>query len=242
MPQAPITYPPVSGLIARYAGSPIVGSPTTRYYWVQVVYNDGTSPLSSVLINGPASLNNDNKITLNWNPMPSAISYNIYYTTSSTAPSAGAILLALGVSAPSFTDNGISNSPVTSVVKSAGLKEAYMRWDFAVDGGAQTTISPATADSIPAGALIVLGSIFVATACSGASSTYAIGVSGGSTTSILGATAVGSMTLNALFAGACNATPVRVATAGQLTITIGAAVSTGGAVEVHVFYIVPSRL
>ncbi len=241
MPQTPVIHPPPTGLIARYVGSS--GGATTRYYWVQAIYPDGYSPLASVTVTTPASLDSNNRVGVTWNPAPGAIGYNVYYTTSSTIPSSGSIVVALGESSNAINDVGASNSPASGVVLSRGLKEAFARYDFATDGGAQGTINLALADTLPAGAVVCFGNWYCSVAATSAgSSTLAFGTSAGSsTTSILGATAKATHALNATGICACQTTPFRMSAAGQITGTIGTADMTAGTIEVHVFYYIPTK-
>ena len=88
-------------------------------------------------------------------------------------------------------------------MRASGLENyknvAYFEYNFAKHGGAISSISVQGA-SIPAGSVIVGGMIHVKTAGVGVNGTMAIGTAAGSTTNILGATAVASLTLNALLA------------------------------------------
>lgn len=240
MPQQPNTHLAPGGVTARYIG--VAGGATVRYYWVQAVYVAGVSPLASVQITTPSSLTLENRVGIQWNPSPNAIAYNVYFTTSATPPSSGAIALSMGDSATGFSDIGTSNAPMTAMVLSRGIKEAFLRYEFGVDGGVVSTVSASTADVLPAGAVVFLGNWFIPIAPVGSGASVAIGVLGGTTNSILAATAITSLTLNATGICACQTTPFRVAAAGQLTVTISGAALTAGSVEAHVFYYLPTRL
>jgi hypothetical protein len=233
-------HPYPTGLIARYVGAS--GGSTTRYYWIQAIYQSGLSKIVSVLVTTPASLTTNDRVCVTWNPMPGAIAYNVYMTTTSTAPSSGSIVVALGETSNSITDTGQSNSLTTGVVAVGGLKEAVSWYDFATHGGAQGAITPSNGDVIPAGSLIVFANTHVQLACtSGGSATVAVGFVG-STAVVLAATAVASLTLNATLVGVCNATPVRIASALAPTFTIATADLTAGRIETRIFYLVPSKL
>jgi len=121
------------------------------------------------------------------------------------------------------------------------IRVVRAKYDFAVDAGAVSTITPANSESLPANAIIVGGVINSTTAVtSGGSATVAVGTSAGSsTTSILGATAKASLSLNALINSAATfAAPVKMSAAGSITFTIGTAALTAGVIEVFVFYVV----
>lgn len=122
-----------------------------------------------------------------------------------------------------------------------GFQTAKAIYNFAVDGGAQGTITPKRTASLPKNAVIVGGSINSTTAFTSAgSATLAVGTSAGSsTTSILGATAKASLSANALInAVPVWATPVKLSAAGNITVTIGTADATAGVVEITLLYYV----
>lgn len=128
------------------------------------------------------------------------------------------------------TDEGLSS-----------FKVAHCTYDFSVDGGVQSTIAPANSDTIPDNAILLAATINSPTAVtSGGSATVAIGTSAGSsTTSIKGATAKTSYSVDALQNGVpVFATPVKMTAAGQITFTIGTADLTAGVIEVWVLYVV----
>ena len=113
------------------------------------------------------------------------------------------------------------------------------KYDFAVDGGAQATITPKTNVLIPDNAIIWTGVINPTTAAVGASATIAVGTSAGSsTTSLKAATAVTSYSLDALVATVpvgTAATAVKLTAAGQITLTIATANLTAGVIEITLF-------
>jgi hypothetical protein len=119
---------------------------------------------------------------------------------------------------------------------------AYARYDFSVDGGTQTNITPATTDLIPSGALVDFATANSTTAVTGAGSSVSIGTSAGSsTTSILTTTARTALTLDAVIAGTCVATPFKMSAAGSITFTISGANVTAGVIEVQVGYWMPAN-
>jgi hypothetical protein len=121
------------------------------------------------------------------------------------------------------------------------IRIARAKYDFAVDGGAISTITPANSETLPANAIIVGGTVNVTTAVlSAGSATVAVGTSAGSsTTSLLAATAKATLSINAILnAVPVFATPVKMSAAGTITFTIGTATLTAGVIEVFVFYVV----
>ena len=139
-----------------------------------------------------------------------------------------------------------ANVTEAKIVASSGTglglpRVARAKYDFATDGGAISTITPALNSTIPNDAVIVGGTINSTTAAtSGGSATIAVGTSAGSsTTSILGATAVGSFTTDAVLNSAATfAAPVKMTAAGSITITIATADLTAGVIEITVVYFV----
>jgi hypothetical protein len=121
-----------------------------------------------------------------------------------------------------------------------GLRCAHAKYDFAVHGGAQSTIAPLS-DTIPDNAILVGGTINSTTAVlSGGAATVAIGTSAGSsTTSIKTATGKASYSVDAVLnVVPVFATPVKMTAAGTITFTIGAADLTAGVIEAWVLYVV----
>lgn len=123
-----------------------------------------------------------------------------------------------------------------------GLQVAYAKYDFAVNGGVQGTIAPASS-LIPDNAILVGGTInSTAAVTSLGSATVAIGTSAGSsTTSIKTATAKASYSLDAILnAVPVFATPVKMTAAGTITFTIATADLTAGVIEVWIYYVAAS--
>lgn len=118
---------------------------------------------------------------------------------------------------------------------------AKMTYDFSVDGGAISTITPANSPVLPNGAIILGGIIDITTTLAGATATIALGTSAGSsTTSLKAATAVatwtaGLLTLVPIFTAA---TMFKMTADGRLTLTIATAALTAGKFDVNVCYVV----
>jgi len=121
------------------------------------------------------------------------------------------------------------------------LQVAKAIYNFATDGGAASLITPRVTTGLPKNAIIVGGTVNSTTAFTSAgAATLSVGTSAGSSaTSILGVTAKGSLSLNAVinavptFAG-----PVKLSAAGNVTVTIGTTTATAGVVEITLFYFV----
>lgn len=117
---------------------------------------------------------------------------------------------------------------------------------FAVDGGAVSTITPATTAVLPANAIITSVIVNSTTAVTSAgSATVSIGTSAGSsTTALLGATAKASLGANVLVAGVPipnDATKwVKLTAAGSITFSVATAALTAGIIEVHGNYFIAS--
>ncbi len=120
---------------------------------------------------------------------------------------------------------------------SHGLGELFTArfyYDFSVDGGAISTITPKKTVMLPKNAVIVAGTLNSITALtSGGSATVAVGTDAGSSaTALLAATAYTSFSSNALInAVPVFATPVKLSAQGSITVTIATATVTAGAIE-----------
>lgn len=135
----------------------------------------------------------------------------------------------------------VTQSGVTNLTTSTGLRVAYAKYDFATHGGAQSTIAPSNSSTIPDNAIIVGGTLnSTAAVTSSGSATVAVGTSAGSsTTSIKGATGKATWSADAtLNVVPVFATPVKMTAAGTITFTIGTADLTAGTIEAWVFYVV----
>lgn len=259
----PAFSPAPSGLLGRVFGAPS-GSATTRNYWVQAIYLDGSRSLFAgplTVNNTPASLGGGFTsqsgisnvgtgpyVAVSWNATPGAVAYDVLCTSSTTYPTAqGNIGVVVGTNANAIADvtpASPGNSPYLLYTPlNAGYKGvARFRYDFAVDGGpiATTTLSTLGNDVIPINAIMVAGQIKVITAFVGATATIGFGTTAGSSsTSILAATAVASFTANALLNTSCTyAAAVRMTAQGQIVVTIATAVLTAGSCEGFVEYFV----
>jgi hypothetical protein len=124
----------------------------------------------------------------------------------------------------------------------SGLGEVQMArviYDYAVDGGAAEEITPVQNCLLPNNAVIIGGTINSTTAVESAGgANITIGTSAGSSASaLLGSTAKGSLTLDALInAVPVLATPVKLTDKGRVTVTPDA-VLTAGVIEIVLFYI-----
>lgn len=148
-----------------------------------------------------------------------------------------------------YVNVGTKASPVWSAISAisgnAGLgvvQSAKVTYDFAVDGGAQGTITPANSPQLPSKAIILGGALDITTTLtSGGSATIALGTSAGSsTTSLKGATAVASWTAGflAIVPVFTAATYVKLSAAGKPTLTIATADLTDGKFDLNLVYCV----
>ncbi len=123
------------------------------------------------------------------------------------------------------------------------LRTARAKYDFAVDGGAQGAITPATNSAIPDNAIILFGLANSTTAAtSGGAATIAIGTTAGSSASSLKAAEAvatfGADALVALIPVMSAASAVKMSAAGQIELTVATADLTAGVIEITVVYIV----
>jgi hypothetical protein len=122
-----------------------------------------------------------------------------------------------------------------------GVKVAHALYDYAVDGGASCT--PANSDTIPANA-VVFGGVVNSTAAvtAAGAATVAIGTAAGSAgNSILTATGKASLSLDAVVAPTCTATPFKMTAAAKINITVATGPLTAGQIEVWVLYALASN-
>jgi predicted RecA/RadA family phage recombinase len=117
-----------------------------------------------------------------------------------------------------------------------GLRVAHALYDYSVDGGVSCT--PAQSDTIPAKAVVHGGVINSTVACTaGGSATVAFGTTAGSAAnSILTATAIASLSLDAVVNPTCKTTPFKMSAAGQISVAIATGPLTAGQIEVWVIY------
>jgi hypothetical protein len=236
--------PAPTGVTANFFGT--AGGSTTRYYWVQAIYPGGKSLLGGApVITTIASTDGNNRVLIEWNPMAGAIGYNIYYTTTSTAPTGAALATTFlgSTTAPNFTDAGASNSPGTGFVVYDGVRVARARYEFDIDGDplAPGLITLANSDTIPAGAILIAATLYTSTAFAGATN-VGVGTSAGSSaTSIRASTAIATFT-GLLNGSVTQIAPVRMTAAGTITITSTVAPLTAGVMEIIVLYVMGINL
>jgi predicted RecA/RadA family phage recombinase len=125
----------------------------------------------------------------------------------------------------------------------SSLSLAHAVYNFAVDGGLVSTITPVQTAAIPANAIFIGATVNPTTAPLGAGASVAIGTSAGSATnSILAATAVGSLTIDALLNGVPTlAAPRKMTAAGNVTFTVSGGALTAGVIEAFVYFVVPQN-
>lgn len=231
--------PAPTGVRSQYFGSS--GGATTRYYWVQAIYPGAKSLLAGApVVTCIANLDNNNRVLVEWNPMAGAIGYNVYYTTSSTAPTGAALATTFlgSVTAPNFTDTGISTSPAKGFVVYDGVRTARARYEFDIDGDplAPGLITLANSDTIPNGAIMIAAILYTSTAFATATQ-VSVGTSAGSS-----ATSIRVATNIATFTGLLNGSvtqiaPVRMTADGTITITSTVAALTAGVMDIVVLYV-----
>lgn len=147
-----------------------------------------------------------------------------------------------GITGPTGPTSGITqvNSSTLNLAGSYGI--AWAKYSFATDGGLVSTITPGASfnTTIPANAILVGGTVNVTTAVtSGGSATVGVGCAGtgGSTTTLLAATAKASLGTNVVLTTVSTfAAPKKLTGAGGITFTIGTAALTAGVIEVFVTY------
>ena len=173
-------------------------------------------------------------------PIPFVFSGNIY-TCPTVGPRSGQWDLWYPNNQALLPADSTLNGTVASQV-------CHATYNFAVDGGAVATITPAKNCTIPANAVIYNVSINSTTAVTSAgAATVAVGINGGggTTTTLVGATAKASYSANAFVQGTpvpqTASTWVKLATtSGTVTATVATAALTAGVIEVYVFYFVSS--
>lgn len=133
------------------------------------------------------------------------------------------------------------NMDLLDAAYQGGIRVARAKYDFDVDGGLVSTITPATNTTIPDNAIIIGGTInSTAEVTSGGSATISVGTSAGSgTASMISLTAVASYSADAtLNMEATFAAPVKMTAAGSITVTVAVAALTAGTIEVNALYFV----
>lgn len=126
---------------------------------------------------------------------------------------------------------------------------AHARYNFATDGGAVSTITPAVGATIPINAVITKVLITCITTTVGSTGNISAGLSAGGAGSaaLWGLTARGSCTAGTMFDGVpvagptaslANATYIKMSAAGNVTFTIATNALTAGVVDIDVWYTV----
>lgn len=116
------------------------------------------------------------------------------------------------------------------------IRYVHVQYSFALDGGAISTITPKNTFQLPANAIPLRVIVNPTTAPVGAGASVSIGTSAGSsTTSLLAATAITSLTLDAVVVGV--ATPFKTTASGNVTFTITGAALTAGVIEAWIEYV-----
>lgn len=118
------------------------------------------------------------------------------------------------------------------------------KYDFAVDGGAQSTIALTTGTPIPSGAVVVGGYIDITTQCTGGGASGAVQVEGAgdivATTGIASWTAGRKNVLPAFTTGSITAgTQVKTTADRNISLVISGAAFTAGVFHVVLFVVPP---
>ncbi len=137
-----------------------------------------------------------------------------------------------------ITENQVASAATTGL----GLvRYAKATYDFTVDGGGVSTITPVSGATLPINSIILGGIIdTVIPLTSGGSATVAIGTSAGSSAaSLKAALAFGSYTgLVAVIPLFTAVTMIKMTAAGNITFTIATAALTAGKLNVILAYVV----
>lgn len=138
---------------------------------------------------------------------------------------------------------GNASGPIASTGGLAAVGNAKMTYDFTVDGGAISTITPTNSPTIPQGAVIIGGFIDVTTLLtSGGAATVGLGLgSGAQVASLLAPITVAGAPwsttgIKPIIPVFTAATAVKVAAATRLTLTIAAFTVTAGKFDVNIQY------
>lgn len=144
------------------------------------------------------------------------------------------------LASPSWTQ--MASGVVSATAGLGAIGNAKMTYDFAVNGGAVSTILPTNSPTIPIGAIILGGTIDITTTLtSGGAATIALETSAGMAAGGLkAATAVaswaaGQLALTPVFTAA---TYVKLTAAGRPQLTIATAALTAGRFDVNLVYVI----
>ncbi len=133
------------------------------------------------------------------------------------------------------------NAPIAATIGLGNVGIAKATYDFAVDGGAVSTITPA-GPTLPTKSIILGGTIDITTTLtSGGAATISVGTSAGSSSASLKAlTAVASWTAGqmAIVPIFTAATFLKLTAAGAITTSIAVAALTAGKFDVNLVYVV----
>jgi len=192
-----------------------------------------------------------------WGALRDKVDSNLWDLVSTTAPTNGTSGSGAGIAGPGSTltvpststiyvNVGTRLSPTWEIVASPGsnyglgnFRIARAHYDFAVDGGAIGTFTPAQTAALPSKAIIAGGVIDVITPfTTSASGTMGIGTSAGSSnTSIKAQLAAASYTgLVAVVPLYTAATMVKLTAAGNITCTIATGALTAGKANIILAY------
>jgi hypothetical protein len=148
----------------------------------------------------------------------------------------------MAITAPT-TSSTLSILDTRSLTLNGSWGVGHARYNFAVDGGAISTITIADNCVLPQFAIIHGGTIIVNTAVtSGGAATMAVGATNPATTGAFKAAAVVTgYTANTMFNCVTTfAAPRRQTAAGAITVTIAVAAVTAGVFEIFVYYWLPA--
>jgi len=124
----------------------------------------------------------------------------------------------------------------------------YAAYDFAVDGGAVSTITPKQNTVIPINAIITEVIISVGATTVGSTGNVSIGLSAGGAgaAALLANTARASLSTGSIFQGVpvqsatgANTAYIKMSAAGSVTVTIATNALTAGRLEVFIKYVLP---
>jgi hypothetical protein len=127
---------------------------------------------------------------------------------------------------------------------------AYAKYDFSVDGGLVSTITPKLNTVIPINAIITECIISIGATTVGSTGNISFGLSAGGAgaAALLGNTARGSLTAGSLWQGipvqqatGAQTAYIKMSAAGSITITIATNALTAGRAEVFCKYVLPTE-
>ena len=159
----------------------------------------------------------------------------------------------VGPNAGQWVQTGVTAPPASYLLTdntAAGItamKICHARYSFAVDGGAVSTITPATGCTIPISAVIYKVVVDCIATTVGSTGNISVGLSAGGagTGALWAATARASCSAGTFFDGVplagptaslSNATYIKMSAAGNVTFTIATNALTAGILDIDVFY------